>query len=321
MKLRGGVDVSVSNAFIPRKTKHKKESYQYFLFVLPVILFIALFKYKPLFGWYYAFTNYKVGYKPSQIRWDGLRSFSYMFMNQEYLKQVLQVLVNTLAMAFMSIFLGSPLTVIFAVFLNEMNSKRVRKVVQTLTTLPHFISFVTLYSIVYFMLYRTGPVNTILVGLGLTDAPIEFITTPNHTYLKMWLYGVWKNIGWNAIVYLAAISGIDQELYEAAMIDGAGRLQRILHVTVPGILPTFFVLLVMSIGNLLNTGYEMQYVFQNAMNKRFIETIDLYVFNQGIGNANIPSATAVGMLKSIVAVALFASANTLSKFVRETSVF
>ena len=313
--------MTVTDSGVQKKRRYKLESYQYFLFILPVILFIAIFKYKPLLGWYYAFTNYKVGYKPSQIRWDGLRSFSYMFMNQEYLKQVLQVLTNTLAMAFMSIFLGSPLTVVFAVFLNEMNSKRTRKVVQTLTTLPHFISFVTLYAVVYFMLYRTGPVNSLLVSLGLTDTPIEFITTPNHTYLKMWLYGVWKNIGWNAIVYLAAIAGIDQELYEAAMIDGAGRLQRIVHVTVPGVLPTFFVLLVMSIGNLLNTGYEMQYVFQNAMNKRFIETIDLYVFNQGIGNANIPSATAVGMLKSIVAVMLFASANTLSKFVRETSVF
>lgn len=313
--------MTVTDSGVQKKRRYKLESYQYFLFILPVILFIAIFKYKPLLGWYYAFTNYKVGYKPSQIRWDGLRSFSYMFMNQEYLKQVLQVLMNTLAMAFMSIFLGSPLTVVFAVFLNEMNSKRTRKVVQTLTTLPHFISFVTLYAVVYFMLYRTGPVNSLLVSLGLTDTPIEFITTPNHTYLKMWLYGVWKNIGWNAIVYLAAIAGIDQELYEAAMIDGAGRLQRIVHVTVPGVLPTFFVLLVMSIGNLLNTGYEMQYVFQNAMNKRFIETIDLYVFNQGIGNANIPSATAVGMLKSIVAVMLFASANTLSKFVRETSVF
>lgn len=304
-----------------RKKRFDREGFSYFLFTLPVLALIILFKYKPLLGWYYAFTNYKVGMKSSMIQFVGLQNFGRMFMNMAYLEQVLQVLANTLIMAFMSIFLGTPLTVAFAICLNEMNSNRARRAVQTLTTLPHFISVVTLYSVVYFMLSNNGFVNTLLMNSGRIQTPINFMATPDHTYLKMWLYGMWKNTGWNAIVYLAAIAGIDQELYEAAMIDGAGRFRRIWHITVPGIIPTFFVLLVMSIGNLLNTGYEMQYVFQNAMNKQYIQTLDLYVYNQGISEGNIPFATAVGIMKSAVALILFSSANALSKSIRGTSVF
>lgn len=304
-----------------RKKRFDREGFSYFLFILPVLALIILFKYKPLLGWYYAFTNYKVGMKSSMIQFVGLQNFGRMFMNMAYLEQVLQVLANTLIMAFMSIFLGTPLTVAFAICLNEMNSNRARRAVQTLTTLPHFISVVTLYSVVYFMLSNNGFVNTLLMNSGRIQTPINFMATPDHTYLKMWLYGMWKNTGWNAIVYLAAIAGIDQELYEAAMIDGAGRFRRIWHITVPGIIPTFFVLLVMSIGNLLNTGYEMQYVFQNAMNKQYIQTLDLYVYNQGISEGNIPFATAVGIMKSAVALILFSSANALSKSIRGTSVF
>ena len=304
-----------------KRKKFDREGFIYFLFIIPVLIYIIIFKYKPLTGWYYAFTDYKVGMKSSAIQYLGLKNFTNLVLNEAYLKQVLQVVENTLIMAFMSIFLSSPLTVLFAICLNEMNSTRARKLVQTLTTLPHFISVVTLYSVVYFMLSNSGFVNTLLMDMGKIDTPINFLATPDHTYLKMWLYGIWKNIGWNSIVYLAAIAGIDQELYEAAMIDGAGRFRRIWHITVPGIIPTFFVLLVMSIGNLLNTGYEMQYVFQNSMNQKYIQTIDLYVYNQGISDGNIPFATAVGMLKSVIALILFSSANALSKAIRGSSVF
>lgn len=128
-------------------------------------------------------------------------------------------------------------------------------------------------------------------------------------------------MGWSAIVYLAAIAGIDQEQYEAAMLDGVGRLQRILHVTIPGLLPTYFVLLIMSLGNFFNTGMEQYFVFQNAMNKEYIQVLDLYVYNQGIGTGNVPNATAVGIMKSVVALAMFSGANALSKAVRGSSVF
>ena len=178
-----------------------------------------------------------------------------------------------------------------------------------------------MYSMVYYMLSTSGFVNTVMKNLGLIEQPINFLATADHTYLKMFFYGLWKGLGWSAIVYLAAIAGIDQEQYEAAMIDGANRFQRIWHITVPGLLPTYFVLFIMGIGNFLNTGMEQYYVFQNAMNKEYIQVLDLYVYNQGISQGNIPYATAVGMLKSIVALVLFIAANTVSKVIRGSSVF
>lgn len=304
-----------------KKRSRKREGFVYFLFILPVLVLVLLFMYKPLLGWYYAFTDYKPGRLLENTSYVGFKNFQRIFYSRAYTNQVLRVVQNTLIMAFMGIFMGSPLTVAFAILLSEMRSAKARRIVQTLTTLPHFISVVTLYAIVYFMLSYGGFVNSLLMSLKLIETPINFLTTADGTYIKMWLYNVWKNIGWSAIIYLAAIAGIDQELYEAVAIDGGGRFRKIWHITVPGILPTFFVLLVMGIGNLLNSGYAMQYVFQNSMNKKYIEVLDLYVYNQGIGEGNVPFATAVGILKSFIALVLFSAGNGISKLVRGTSVF
>ncbi|NLE89988.1 MAG: sugar ABC transporter permease [Dehalococcoidales bacterium] len=300
--------------------KRNKEGFKYFMYIIPGLILVILFAYKPITGWVYAFTNYKPGMSWDRIDFVGLKNFTRMFANPAQRAQVAQVMVNTFAMAGLGQLTG-PLAMAFAIFLNEMNSKRCQRLVQTITTLPHFISWVIMYSMVYYMLSTSGFANTDLKNLGMIEQPINFLATADYTYLKMFLYGTWKGLGWSAIVYLAALAGIDQEQYEAAMIDGANRFQRIWHITVPGLLPTFFVLFIMGIGNFLNTGMEQYYVFQNAMNKEFIQVLDLYVYNQGIGQGNIPFATAVGMLKSIVALVLFIAANTVSKAIRGTSVF
>ncbi len=300
--------------------KRNKEGFKYFMYIIPGLILVMLFAYKPIAGWVYAFTNYKPGMSWDRIDFVGLKNFTRMFANPAQRAQVAQVMVNTFAMAGLGQLTG-PLAMAFAIFLNEMNSKRCQRLVQTITTLPHFISWVIMYSMVYYMLSTSGFANTVLKNLGMIEQPINFLATADYTYLKMFLYGTWKGLGWSAIVYLAALAGIDQEQYEAAMIDGANRFQRIWHITVPGLLPTFFVLFIMGIGNFLNTGMEQYYVFQNAMNKEFIQVLDLYVYNQGIGQGNIPFATAVGMLKSIVALVLFIAANTVSKAIRGTSVF
>lgn len=300
--------------------KRNKEGFKYFMYIIPGLILVMLFAYKPIAGWIYAFTNYKPGMSWDRIDFVGLKNFTRMFANPAQRAQVAQVMVNTFAMAGLGQLTG-PLAMAFAIFLNEMNSKRCQRLVQTITTLPHFISWVIMYSMVYYMLSTSGFANTVLKNLGMIEQPINFLATADYTYLKMFLYGTWKGLGWSAIVYLAALAGIDQEQYEAAMIDGANRFQRIWHITVPGLLPTFFVLFIMGIGNFLNTGMEQYYVFQNAMNKEFIQVLDLYVYNQGIGQGNIPFATAVGMLKSIVALVLFIAANTVSKAIRGTSVF
>lgn len=297
-----------------------KDSYKVFFMALPFIIFIFIFSYLPLWGWIYSFFNYKPGYKLLNCEFVGLDHFASMFSNPVLRDRIIQVLKNTIGMAGLGI-LFSPLSPMFAIFLNEMNSRVYKRAVQSLTTLPHYISWVIMYSLVFFIFSTSGFVNNLLTSLDIIDVPTNFMISTEHIWIKMQALGIWKGLGWGAIVYLAAISGIDTELYEAATVDGANRFQRIWHITVPGLIPTYFVLLIMALGNFLNVGMEQYLVFQNAMNKETIEVLDLYVYNQGLGAGNISFATAVGMLKSIVAIILFAFANNLSKLVRGDSVF
>lgn len=156
---------------------------------------------------------------------------------------------------------------------------------------------------------------------GIIDEGINFLASPDHIWLKMWMWGQWKGLGWSAIVYIAAISGIDHEQYEAAEVDGANRFQKMWYITVPGLLPTFFVLLILSIGNMISNGMDQYFVFQNAMNKDSIEVLDLYVYNQGMVGINYSYSTAVSILKSIISVTLLLVSNQMSKLVRDESVF
>lgn len=219
-------------------------------------------------------------------------------------------------MSFLGV-LTSPLPMIFAIFLMEIRSTKTQRIIQTLTTLPNFISWVLVYSVVWAIFsVGDGFLNRLLLTLKVTDTPINFLASSDHVWSTMLGYSIWKGLGWSAIMYLAAITSIDQELYEAATVDGAGRFQKIWHITVPGLLPTYFVLLLLSIANFINSGMEQYFVFQNPMNKAAIEVLDLYVYNQGMVGQNISFATAVSMLKSVVSIVLLFTANRLSKFVR-----
>ena len=306
-----------AKASSPRERDGKK----LFLMVLPCLLFVFVFSYLPLWGWSYSFFNYKPGRDLLECEFVGFNHFTRLFGNPVLRRQLIMVMRNTLAMAGLGV-LFSPVTPAFAICMSEIGNKKYQKVVQTLTTLPHFISWTIMYSLVFFMLnVNTGFVNNLLGSLGVLDKPVNFLVSQNNVWITMQGYGMWKGLGWGAIVYLAAITGIDQELYEAAMIDGAGRLQRIWHITVPGLIETYFVLLIMSFGNFLNTGMEQYYVFQNSMNQDYIQVLDLYVYNQGIKGGQVSYATAIGTMKSLIALALFSFANLLSKKVRGTSVF
>ena len=301
-----------------------KKSFKLFLMLFPCLALVFIFNYMPLWGWVYAFTDYRAGMPWDKLNWVGLHNFTSMFVNPAIRMRVFQILLNTVAMAGLGI-LFSPLAAFFAIFLSEMPTRKYQRVVQTATTLPHFISWVTMYSVVFFMLSNAGFVNVLLTNMGWIDSPINFLARSDNVWITMKMYELWKGLGWSAIIYLAAIAGIDQEQYEAAMIDGANRFQKIWYITIPGLIPTFFVLLIMSIGNFLNTGMEQFYVFQNAMNLERIEVLDLYVYNLGIGSksgaTNIPFSTAVGMTKSVVALILFSLSNLLSKKARGSSVF
>ncbi|MGO4272169.1 ABC transporter permease [Paenibacillus sp. TAF58] len=303
-------------ASVTRKRFQFKDKYKLFLMALPFLVLVFLFSYLPLYGWIYAFYDYRPGIPLSQTEFVALSWFTKLVSNPAQVQEILRVLRNTLVFSSLGI-LTSVLPVIFAILLTEIKNAPFKKIVQTLTTLPNFISWVLVYSFA-FMLFSVdnGFLNNLLMRMDLIERPLSLLASDNHTWLAMTLWGIWKGLGWGAILYIAAITGIDPELYEAARVDGASRFQLIWHVTVPGIIPTFFVLLILGIANFINNGLEQYFVFSNAINMNHIEVLDLYVYNIGVVNSNFGFATAVSILKSVISLFLLFVANGLSKLVR-----
>ena len=294
----------------------RRRSIREFLYILPFLILVALFSYFPLYGWIYAFHDYQPPFPISSETFVGFKWFNFIISNPTRVKDILRVLRNTFAMSGISL-LFSWFPMIFAVFLNEIRCKPYRKFVQTATTLPNFISWVLVFSIAFNVFSSTGAVNVVLQDLGLISKPIAFLKSSDHVWFRMWLWLTWKNAGWAAIMYLAAIAGIDEQMIEAAKVDGATRMQIIWKITIPSILPTFFVIVMLNIASFLNNGMEQYYVFQNAFNKEYIEVLDLYVYNIATsGTGNYPLSTAISILKSVVSIALLAGANGISKLVR-----
>ncbi len=299
------------------------KKFKLFLMMLPFLVAVFLFAYLPLAGWRYAFYNYKLGLPMDQQEYVGFKWFTSLFSNPAQRSETVRVLRNTFAMSGIGL-ITSWLPVAFAIFLTEIRVGFFKKFVQIFTTLPNFISWVLVFSFALSIFsLDTGIVNKLLLRLGLIDEGIAWLNSSEHIWIKMWLWNTWKGLGWGAIMYLAAIAGISQELYEAAKVDGAGRWRQILHVTIPGLLPTFFVLLLLQISNVVNNGMEQYLVFQNAMNKSTIEVLDLYVYNISLGTRStntISMATAIGILKSLVSIVLLFAANRFSKWVRGESI-
>lgn len=298
----------------------KKSGFHLFLMSLPFLIAVFIFCYLPLYGWIYAFFDYHAGMQLKDSTFVGLKFFKSMVDNPVSRGEIFRVLTNTFGISFLGI-LVSPLPVIFAIFLMEVKSKPLRGLIQALTTLPNFISWVLVYGVAWSIFsVEDGFLNHLLMSTHITSEAINFFASSDHVWLKMLGYSLWKTLGWGAIMYIAAITSIDTEQYEAAMVDGAGRFRCIWHITVPGILPTYFVLLLLSIASFLNNGMEQYYLFQNPMNKSTIEVLDLYVYNMGMVGQNISYSTAVGVLKSFVSVSLLFLANGMSKLIRKESI-
>lgn len=306
------------------KTKKSKTAnrsgLKLFLMLLPFLILYTLFCYFPISGWRYAFYKYKPGLLLENCEFVGLKYFTEMFSNPVQRRQFLQVMKNTVFFSCLGI-VTSFLPMFFAIMINEVKSKKMKKFVQTCTTIPYFISWVLVYAVIFMMLSNDGFVNTILIKIGILSEGVNYMAAGASSRIQMWAYSMWKSLGWSAIIYLAALGGIDQELYEAAAIDGAGRFKKIRYVTIPGLMPTFITLLIMSIGNFLSAGMEQYMIFSNAFNSKYIETLDLYVYNQGILKNNIPSSTAIGIYKSLIGLLLLAIANGLSGKFREEKIF
>lgn len=297
---------------IQEKTFLQKLKLQRQLFYMsaPLILYVILFAYIPLWGWTMAFQNFKPARNFFQQEWVGIKWFLFLFKDDNFLK----VLRNTIAMSLINLSFGYIGAISLALILNEVKERFFKRIIQTISYLPHFLSWVIVSGLVASMLsVEDGAINQLLLSLRLIKEPIMWLGEPKYFW---WITGftyLWKEIGWNSIIYLAAISGIDPTLYEVAEIDGCGRLKKMWYITLPGIKSTIMVLLIMSIGHILDAGFELQFLLRNGLIQDYADTIDIYVLTFGLNSGNYSLATAAGMFKNIVNIGLIFLANFLAK--------
>lgn len=296
-------------------TVKPKKDYKLLLLVIPFMIFVLLFSYVPIFGWVYAFFDYIPGVKLTDCEFVGLEYFELIFTDGN----VLRSLKNTFIFALINICLA-PLPMLFAILLNEVKNGPVRKFVQTFTTLPNFISWVIIFSLAFTLFSSDGLVTGLLTSIGIGSAEKTLMGDNDMVYAFQTFLGQWKTLGWNSIIYLAAIAGIDQEQYEAARVDGAGYFRCALHITLPAMMDTFVVLFILNIGNFLNTGYEQYLLFKNSLTATNIEVLDLYVYRIGLENMDYSYGVAISIVKSIVSITLVILANLVAKKIRGNTV-
>lgn len=279
---------------------------------------MIVFNYIPMYGLYIAFTSQFTPF-------DNIFTANYVgFQNfQDFLTDpyFLNVLKNTFIISFGKLLIGFPLGIIFALMINELRRPGFKKWSQTVSYLPHFLSWVILGGMLISWLSTTGIVNDILINLNIIDKPIAFLTTPNYYKPIAIISDVWKEIGWSTILYLAAMTGIDPGLYEASTLDGAGKFKQIIHVTLPGIRTIIALNLVLSVGALLNSNLDQTLILQNSLNLSASEVLDSYVFKIGLQGADYSYATAIGLFRSVIALVLVLSSNIVAKKINDRSIF
>ncbi|MDE6904606.1 MAG: ABC transporter permease subunit [Lachnospiraceae bacterium] len=282
-----------------------------------IVVYGFIFYYLPLGGWITAFQNYKPKDGLLHSKFVGLDKFKFLFSDSTFLK----VVRNTVAMGVINLVVTFVMAIVFAILLNEVKNTFGKKTVQTISYLPHFLSWIIVTGILHDVLSGTGIINEMLVKLSIVDQPINFFAHTTYFWPIVAFANVWKETGWNAIIYLSAITAIDPSLYEAASMDGAGRWAKIKHITLPGIRPTIMILLLMNVGNVLNAGFEIQYLLGNGLVKSVSETIDIYVLKWGISQNDFSLGTAAGIFKSLVSIILIVIANQLAKRAGEERLF
>ncbi|WP_246096128.1 ABC transporter permease [Paenibacillus sinopodophylli] len=286
--------------------------------VWPGLLFLIVFSYVPMYGILIAFKNFDLFLGVMDSPWAGFSHFREFLTDPNFMN----VLRNTLAMNLLALFLGFPAPILFALLLNELTGVRFKRFVQTISYLPHFVSWVIFGGLILTVLSPSnGILNLLIVKLHISDEPINFMGNPDLFWIIMVGAEMLKGIGWGAIIYIAAISGVDPELHEAATIDGAGRFQRMRYVTVPSIMGTIVIMLIFAVSSILNTGFEQIMVMQNPLNLDVSETIDTYVYKVGLQQMRYSYSTAVGLAKSLVALVLLFGANYVSRKLTNNSLF
>lgn len=300
----------------PRFFRRMVQQRYLYLMSVPFAVWLIVFSYVPLWGWLMAFQNYKPAKGILDQKWVGLKNFSELFADERFYV----VLRNTVAMSLMGLLVSFTVPIIFALLLNEIRGSLFKRTIQTVSYLPHFVSWVVVAGLVSKMLSTDGgALNQLLLSLHIIDHPVQFLAKGHWFWGIVTTSDMWKETGWNSIIYLAAIAGIDPEMYEAATVDGAGRFRKMWSITLPGIRSTFMVLLILSIGNLISIGFEKQFLLGNQLVKDYSEVIDLYALNYGINLSRYSYGTAIGMFNSVVGIILVFTANGIHKrFTKES---
>ncbi|MCM3110919.1 ABC transporter permease [Lederbergia lenta] len=280
------------------------------LMSIPFLIWLFIFKYLPIWGWTMAFQDFKPIRSFFEQEWVGLKHFTFLFSDAAFLR----VLRNTFAMSAINLVLGFVTAITLALLLNELGGRIFKRTVQTISYMPHFLSWVVTASIVsYTLSMENGIINILLLKFGFINEPILFLGIGKYFWGILGATEVWKNLGWNTIIYLAAITMIDPEQYEAANIDGASRIQKIRYITLPALKPTIIILLIMNLGHILESGFEPQYLLGNPMNLDYSENLDIFVLKYGISLGNYSLATAAGIFKTIVSFIFLFAANSMAK--------
>lgn len=296
--------------------KLKEQKYLYMM-VIPGIIWMLIFNYIPMYGIIIAFKDYNIISSFFDAPWVGLKHFLDFFKDDWFPI----IMKNTVGISLLKLVFGFPLPIIFALFLNEIRNSTFKRTVQTISYLPHFLSWAVLGGIMITWLSESGMINELLVNMGILDKPVAFLGEPKYFWGIATISDIWKGLGWNSIIYLAAISGVDIELYESAIVDGAGRFRRMWSITLPSISGTIAILFILAVSGLLNSNFDQILVLRNSLNASSSEVIDIFVYRMGIQSARFSYATAVGLFKSVIALMLLLLANFVTKKLTGKSLF
>lgn len=311
---------TITKAIDTNKKTNRKEGFQIIkgklweqrylqLMILPGIIWMLIFNYVPMGGLVIAFKKYKITQPISAAKWVGLKYFKEFIQDSNFVS----IMTNTLGISLLKLFIAFPLPIIFAILLNEIKGTKFKKLTQTISYLPHFLSWVVLGGIMITWLSKEGIINDFLVALHIIKEPVSYLGEPKYFWGIALISDIWKEMGWSAIIYLAAIAGVDQQMYEAAIVDGANKFQRIKSITVPCITGTIAIMLILQVANMLNSNFDQILVLKNQINISRSQVIDTYVYQVGMTMGKYSYATAVGLFKSVIALVLLLIANKTSK--------
>lgn len=295
--------------------KEWRENYELYIMFLPALVYYLIFSYKPMYGALMAFQNYAPAKGIWGSEWVGFKHFMDFFKSYYFVR----VIRNTVTISVNSILFGFTTPIILALLINELQNMKMKRLVQTVSYLPHFISTVVICGMIKKFTLDTGIVNDIVALFG--GERVTFLNKPEYFVPVYIISDIWQGVGWGSIIYLAALSGISQELYEAAMIDGAGRWRQTIHVTIPGILPTIITMLILRMGRILSVGYEKIILLYNPMTMETADIISSFVYRKGLQEQNLSFSTAVGLFNSAINLTLLMITNKISKKVNDTALW